>query len=224
MSDAICVVWDIDDTLYLERDYVRSGFRAVGDALREHFDADGFGDVAWALFEQGVRGDTFDRAASAIGRPELPVDWMVARYREHEPDIELSPDASSCIDRLSGVPMAAVSDGPWASQHAKAVALGVPRFADPVVLTSALGEGKGKPHPAGFESVVAAVGLSASRYVYVADNPAKDFVAPRQLGWATVRIRRPLGLHVDRPSADDVDAEIESLDDLDATLDRLLRD
>src|SRR5207302_9076607 len=26
----LCVVFDIDDTLYLERDYVRSGFRAVG--------------------------------------------------------------------------------------------------------------------------------------------------------------------------------------------------
>ena len=26
----VCVVFDVDDTLYLERDYVRSGFRAVG--------------------------------------------------------------------------------------------------------------------------------------------------------------------------------------------------
>ena len=34
----------------------------------------------------------------------------------------------------------------------------------------------------------------ASVYLYVADNPVKDFAAPRQLGWVTVRVRRPCGL------------------------------
>jgi hypothetical protein len=52
----------------------------------------------------------------------------------------------------------------------------------------------------------------------VADNPAKDFVAPHRLGWRTVRVRRPDSLHADVPSGADVDAEIASLDDLDTAL------
>jgi putative hydrolase of the HAD superfamily len=50
--------------------------------------------------------------------------------------------------------------------------------------------------------------------VYVADNPIKDFAGPRRLGWRTVRIRRPGGLHADLPSGDDVEQEIASLDEL----------
>jgi putative hydrolase of the HAD superfamily len=29
------------------------------------------------------------------------------------------------------------------------------------------------------------------RFVYVGDNPSKDFLAPNQLGWTTVLIDRP---------------------------------
>jgi hypothetical protein len=43
-------------------------------------------------------------------------------------------------------------------------------------------------------------------------------VAPRCLGWRTVRVRRPGSLHAEVPSGDDVDAEITSLADLDAAL------
>ena len=31
-----CVAFDLDDTLYLERDYVRSGFWAVGRWIESH--------------------------------------------------------------------------------------------------------------------------------------------------------------------------------------------
>jgi putative hydrolase of the HAD superfamily len=31
--------------------------------------------------------------------------------------------------------------------------------------------------------------MPAERYVYVGDNPAKDFIAPNQLGWITIGLR-----------------------------------
>ena len=58
-----CVVLDIDDTLYLERDYVRSGFEAVGQALGEQE----FGPTAWRVFLEGGRGDTFNQTFSRLG-------------------------------------------------------------------------------------------------------------------------------------------------------------
>ena len=81
-----------------------------------------------------------------------------------------------------------------------------------------LGPGAGKPSPAGFRRIEAASGVDGAACVYVADNPAKDFAGPRALGWKTVRVRRPGGLHVDAPSGDDVDAEIGTLDALDPLL------
>ena len=64
-----------------------------------------------------------------------------------------------------------------------------------------------------------AVAIKDGRFVYVGDNPAKDFVAPRALGWRTVRVRRHGQLHHEVPSGDDVDVEITSLDQLEAALD-----
>ena len=55
----------------------------------------------------------------------------------------------------------------------------------------------------------------AAECVYVADNPTKDFAAPRALGWHTVRIRRPGGLHAGLAhSPHEVDHEITSLTEL----------
>ncbi|MDP6943292.1 MAG: HAD family hydrolase [Myxococcota bacterium] len=215
MSDATstCIVWDVDDTLYLERDYVRSGFTAVGQALRDAHGIDGFGESAWRLFEAGVRGDTFDRALADLGVEGASslVPWMVGVYREHRPDIALCEDAAQAVAALSELPMAAITDGPLASQQAKVDALGVADFASPVILTATLGPGMGKPHPRAFEAVMTAHGGAPERFVYVADNPHKDFIGPRALGWRTVRLRRPLGLHAAALGGDDIDAEITTL-------------
>ena len=61
----------------------------------------------------------------------------------------------------------------------------------------ALGEDRAyfKPHPMAFERVAAAIGVPGDRFVYVGDNPAKDFVAPNAMGWTTVQIVRDGGIH-----------------------------
>lgn len=220
-TDRRLVVLDIDDTLYLERDYVRSGFAAVGEWARAELGIDGVGDHAWAAFESGVRGTVFDVALAAAGAtasPEL-ITQLVGVYRSHAPAIQMMDDARAWFDGLAPhVAIAVVTDGPLASQQAKAEALTLTRWADLVVFTESLGQGRGKPHPAAFEHLERELGLAGDRCAYVADNPAKDFVAPHRLGWRTVRVRRSGGLHAHVPSGDDVEAEISGLDQLDAAL------
>lgn len=211
-----CVVFDIDDTLYLERDYVRSGFRAVDVWVTETFSRKGFFDVAWRLFMEGKRGTVFNEALPAVGvEPKFEaVNEMVALYRGHQPAISLLPDAVRCLDRLraTGRALACLSDGPLASQQAKAAALGAGAWCDPIILTAAYGEGFGKPHPRGFVQISERVGVDAADCVYVADNPAKDFAGPKQLGWRTVRVRRAGSLHEIVPSKGDVDIEFKDLE------------
>jgi putative hydrolase of the HAD superfamily len=215
-----CVVFDIDDTLYLERDYIRSGFHAVDSVVRERYGVSDFAVSAWAAFERGVRGTTFDVALRECGvePTEDVVAELVRVYREHEPKISLLADAAECLGALEGrVSVAAVSDGPLASQQNKAMALGLVRWCDPVVLTASLGADRGKPHPAAFERIERATGQRGECCLYVADNPAKDFQGPKSLGWRTVRIRRPLGLHfsVEEPVCCDLEmADLGQLADL----------
>lgn len=215
------LVLDIDDTLYLERDYVRSGFDAVDRWARHELGIEDFGPRAWASFEAGHRATIFDEVLKDCGHPtnDAVVTELVARYRTHAPSISLAPDAEAALDRWSGaVEIAAITDGPVSSQQAKSRALELDRWIAPVIFTADLGHGRGKPHPAAFELVQQSLGVNGKRCVYVADNPAKDFEAPKALGWRTVRVRRHLGLHAEAASGSDVDHEITTLDQLDRFL------
>ena len=215
------VAFDIDDTLYLERDYVRSGFAAVDAWARRELGVDALGDRAWAAFETGIRGRIFDEALAACGvrANGSLVPRLVDVYRSHAPAIELLHDVRAWLAaRPAGATLAVVTDGPLASQRAKAAALGLTSWAHPIVFTEALGPGLGKPHPAAFERVEAATRLSGAACAYVADNPAKDFAGPRGRGWRTVRVRRVDGLHATVASGDDVDAEISGFAALDEAL------
>jgi putative hydrolase of the HAD superfamily len=128
------------------------------------------------------------------------------------PRIALADDARACLERLAGrAAVAGISDGPPESQRAKVEALQLSRWLTPIVFTAELGLGYGKPHPRAFEIVAAACGVRADECAYVADNPAKDFAGPASLGWRTVRVRRPGGLHSAVPSGNDVSGEVEDL-------------
>jgi putative hydrolase of the HAD superfamily len=217
MADPGVVVLDIDDTLYLERDYVRSGLCAVSEWATAELGLSGVFDQAWSEFERGRRGDIFDRALRLLRH--APDDDLVARmvaiYRQHEPAIALVEDARRFLagDRARR-DIAVVSDGPLESQRAKARALGLDRWADPIILTAAYGKEYCKPSPLAFRFIQDRFGLDARACWYVADNPAKDFGGPRSLGWHTVRISRPGGLHLEDRSGPDVEAEIDTMDRL----------
>jgi putative hydrolase of the HAD superfamily len=215
-STTQAVVFDIDDTLYLERDYVRSGFRAVGEWARQALGIVDLADRAWAAFEAGLRATIFDVAVAHDGAevpPEL-ISQLVACYRAHVPDIELLEDARFCLERLAldpDVEVGFVTDGPSASQYAKVLRLGLSSWSELIIYTDELGPGFGKPHRRAFELIEEKLAVTGERCAYVADNPAKDFAGPHQLGWTTIRVRREHGLHFHVPSGEDVDHEATDL-------------
>jgi putative hydrolase of the HAD superfamily len=220
------VAFDIDDTLYLERDYVRSGFAAAGEWAATHLGISDLPDRAWAAFVAGRRRTIFDDVLTRCGITPTPevIAALVETYRAHDPAIELLPDAKACLDAIESPLIAAViTDGPLVSQRTKTTALGLERWADPIVFTDELGPEWGKPSTRAFALVQEKVGAGTGSCVYVADNPAKDFSGPHELGWATVRVRRPMGLHHDRPSGPDVAFEVADLTELLERLERLER-
>lgn len=196
----LCVVFDIDDTLYLERDYVASGFAAVSAWAQTWL---GVPDFAHHC-ESAPQGRVFNTALESAGLKSTPelVAALVSIYRTHVPAIHLLDDALQALEEITVLyPVAVITDGPAVSQSRKAEALGLARFASPILLTEVFGKECSKPSPVVFRHVETAI--PASRYVYIADNPLKDFHAPSELGWHTVRIRRPGGLHhdLDNPHA-----------------------
>ena len=192
------IVFDLDDTLYRERDYVRSGIRAVDIWVQWQLGTHGFGMTAIRLWNEGRRTKLFDATLTELGVTIDPaiIAAMVAVYRDHVPRIRLASDAYAFLARNHGFGLALITDGSRIAQRRKVSALGLPGYGfDPIVYTDDWGAEFWKPHRRAFEAVEAAHHGRSDRFVYVADNPAKDFLAPRALGWATVQIDRSDAVH-----------------------------
>ena len=220
------VIFDLDDTLYPERAYNFSGFAAVAAAFE-----DGLGDRPQTeaemrrLFDTGHRRRVFNTLLAQRGLPEDEdlVRRMIDTYRSHRPTISLYPDAESALRRLRGpYRLGLITDGPVVMQSAKIDALGMRDLLDAVILTGELGPEFGKPHRQAFEMITTQLRVTANQCVYVADNPAKDFVAPNALGWTTVQVAHPDGIYRDQPPADGGAPAhvIQTLDDLDGLIDQ----
>jgi len=146
---------------------------------------------------------------------------MVECYRCHEPRIQLHDDAERMLDRCAGrLHLGLISDGPPAMQQRKVEALKLNARLAPIILTGSWGAEFSKPHPRAFHQVQAAWGIEPAGCVYIADNPLKDFVSPRQLGWRSVRVLRPDGLYTRAcaPPGGESDFEIASLDELELSI------
>lgn len=216
------LVFDLDDTLYLERDFAFSGYAAAGRHLAsEHgIDGEAFAARCCELFEAGERKRIFDRALSQQGlSPDNDImTALVEVYRNHHPDITLCRDARDYLPQHSG-PFGLITDGLEATQIRKIDALRLGNWIKTILPTGRWGTEFAKPHPRAFIEIEK---LATTRCVYVADNPAKDFVTPKARGWLTVAILRDGRVHtaLAPDAAHQADATITSLDDLDAVLAR----
>ena len=216
-SPADRIAFDLDDTLYLERDFAFSGFSAVGDVIAARHGIPGFAALCGALFDSPHRPAIFNEALRRCGLQGVQsVPELVAIYRGHSPQIALCPDAARFLRGRDGFGL--ITDGPEATQRAKIAALGLAPFLDQVIPTGQWGPGFGKPHPRAYEAIADAAG--GRRCVYVADNGAKDFVTPRRMGWLCVQILRPGRVHDGSPpdAAHAAHVIIDSFDQLDAVL------
>ena len=233
-SGITAVVFDLDDTLYPEREYAFSGFDAVAAAFEDHLGE--CRDAALRmrqLFDTEHRPRIFNALLSQLGprtvamRAPVSDDYeelvqrMIQTYRVHAPTISLHEDADAALTRLRETHrLGLVTDGPAQSQSAKINALDLLPRLDAIVLTDELGPGFAKPHPLAFELICGRLKVSARQCAYIADNPAKDFMAPNALGWTTVQIKRAEGIYRDNPSAPGgtPDHLIDTLGDLDTLL------
>jgi putative hydrolase of the HAD superfamily len=212
------VLFDLDDTLYCEHDYVRSGFAAVGRRLSAEPGAPAEDELYRALHSEWVargRGRVFDVVVERLGLT-VDIEELVDVYRDHEPTLVLYPDADRALARLesSTVKLGILTDGVARVQRRKLRALSLDTRVPCIVVTDDFGLDAAKPNPAPYRTALDRLQLEPADVVYVGDNPHKDFIGARGLGMPTVRVRRPTGDHADTmlDPAHEADRTISSLD------------
>jgi putative hydrolase of the HAD superfamily len=228
MSKLKAIIFDLDDTLYSERDFVLSGFQAVADWGGIHLGVAkelGYATLA-NLYYQGVRNNTFNQWLEIHGVQSAEiVPQLLHIYRQHLPTISPFPESINLLETIANsYKIGLVSDGYLAVQQQKWTALGLDPFFDAVVFSDSLGRANWKPSTAPFESVLAALNISPAQSVYIGDNPLKDFFGARQLGMFTIQFTHPKSEYgeVQPPSSDhSAHFRINSLTEVLSTIDQI---
>lgn len=184
LSDKTVIVFDLDDTLYKEIDYLHSAYRRIADYLlaEQYADTDPYSMmVEW--YHDGV--NVFQTLTEYYGL-NIPKELLLDIYRTHLPDISLEPATERLLADLSqaGYNLGIITDGRSITQRNKIKALGLERFIHEDCLVISEECGSEKPDEANY--LVLQNLFSNRKFVYVGDNPKKDFITPKKLGWSTI--------------------------------------
>ena len=192
------VIFDLDDTLYSEKQYVRSGYKEVAKLLGD----EALADRLWAYFENGK--PTIDELLKELGCMGRKEECLEA-YLEQIPEIRLYDGVVELIQTLKdrGIKVGIITDGRPVGQRNKIQALGLDSLIDDIIITDELGGTQfRKPCDIAFRIIQRRWGIPFEQLVYVGDNAEKDFQAPKQLGMRSVFFRNKDGIYFDNRKND----------------------
>lgn len=178
IDDNTIIVFDLDDTLYNELDYLKSAYRHIS----QHLEPKDWKTLYVSIFSlYRSKENVFDILTSKYS---IDHKTLLDMYRYHLPQITLFNgvlDVIKTIKNKNGK-IGIITDGRSRTQRAKIKALGILDFIDKIIISDEVGTEK--PEQANFKAIETSI--SGNNYWYIADNLKKDFVSPNSLGWKTV--------------------------------------
>lgn len=188
------VIFDLDDTLYSEKDYVRSGYRAVAAVFPNVADME---QKLWAAFEKRLPAiDVVLQAEGLLFPEEKEIALQV--YRSHMPAIEMYAGVEALLQRLKQQKkLGLITDGRPEGQWAKIRTLRIEEYFDMIIVTDELGGSiYRKPNEAAFRLMQQVLDVPFEKMVYIGDNKSKDFIAPKKLGMQAIYFKNEDGLYM----------------------------
>ena len=185
------VCFDLDDTLYKEIDFLKSGYRKISEMVEKRY-----GFNSWEIYDRLLywysrRENAFVNLNEAYGISN-PINDYLNVYRYHHPNIALSKETTYTLDALKhrGITLAIITDGREITQRQKIEALGLTKWISEDFIFINKAPEHFKPSHFSFNRLMLhcheQFPESDFIYYYIGDNPQKDFLAPNQLGWESV--------------------------------------
>ncbi|REE25788.1 putative hydrolase of the HAD superfamily [Winogradskyella pacifica] len=180
INETTVVVFDLDDTLYNELDYLRSAYKSIAIFV-EPKDWKALYSKMFSLYR--CKFNVFEFVANTY---KIEIGHLVEMYRNHQPDIQLFEGVLEVFDAIKSKngKIGIITDGRSKTQRAKLESLGILNYLDKIIISEEIGSEK--PSSANFEAIENA--LTGAEYYYIADNLKKDFLAPNALGWKSVAL------------------------------------
>lgn len=190
VDETSVIVFDLDDTLYNEMEYLRSAYAEIANAL-EPDDWQSLFFRMYSLFRS--KEDVFEFVASKYG---VEKTGLLRQYRRHKPRIHLFEGVLDTLHHIKAKKgkLGIITDGRSSTQRAKLEALGLTQLVDIIIISEEIGTEK--PHEKNYIAVEQV--FENHSYLYMADNLRKDFISPNNRGWQTIGlIDNGLNMHYD---------------------------
>ena len=177
------VIFDLDDTLYSEKEYVRSGYRQIATIIPGITE-----EELWTAFQNNE--PAIDVILERHGLLNRKAEALRA-YRFHIPDIHLYEGVREMLRGLDKFGI--ITDGRPEGQRAKLAVLGL--NCETIITDELGGIEFRKPNETAFRIMQERMNVPYERMAYVGDNKGKDFVAPENLGMRCIYFKNPDSLY-----------------------------
>lgn len=196
------VIFDLDDTLISEYEYIQSGFRVIANFLSEKYrlSSEDVFLTLLNLFHKNPK-NVFNRILDfyQIEYTMEDIKELIFLYRNHLPNISLYDDAKFILEYLSerNLKLGLITDGYKETQRNKLKILNISHYFDCIIVTDELGREYWKPHAKPYQQMRADLEVEFGEMIYIGDNLSKDFITAKQLGMKTIHIKRNEGVYKD---------------------------
>lgn len=178
------LIFDLDDTLYPEQQYIESGFQLCARYIEQETGVPALGVFDSALRHAARGGAILDALAEEYNLPNGGAERLLRIYREQLPNISLDPDTVHMLSKMAKqYKFGMITDGRPEGQRNKIKALNLEHWMHTIVITDELGgPHMRKPCEAGYRKVLEQMDILPREAVYIGDNCKKDFIAPNRMG------------------------------------------
>ena len=192
-TDNPYIVFDLDDTLFQEVDYLKSAYKEIAHLVSPQ-DPDNVYSEMFERYKAGENVFAWLIIQYGSGVEDLTVQKLIKLYRDHYPEITLAEDVHDFITRLNSasIPFGLITDGRSRTQRNKLKALGIKQMFADLVISEEFGSEK----PDERNYLYYQHKYQGRHLYYIGDNTGKDFIVPAKLAWTTICIKdRGMNIH-----------------------------
>jgi putative hydrolase of the HAD superfamily len=183
-------VFDLDDTLYSEIDFLKSAYKSIAFEIEPKSHIHLFKDM-FELYKSG--GNTFEYLMERFPEKKITMENLLYLYRNHFPEISLKEGVLGIMIKIKNKKgkIGIITNGRSITQRNKIKALGIEQFIDETIISEEFGHEK--PDESVYKYFIKK--NPGKQFYFFGDNIDKDFITPKRLAWCCIGLMDKNNLH-----------------------------